>query len=109
MGVIAIRVLAGGALSGTSDRHPVAARSVAPIATERDYAADVAQARRFAFLVERGTAGSLVEAAIRFVIGKPEVSTALVGVSSLEHLEHAVECANRGPLPAETLGRLYET
>lgn len=109
MGVIAIRVLAGGALSGTPDRHPVAARSVAPIATERDYAADVAQARRFAFLVEDGTVKSLVEAAIRFVISKPEVSTALVGVSSLEQLDHAVECANRGPLPAEALGRLHAT
>jgi aryl-alcohol dehydrogenase-like predicted oxidoreductase len=109
MGVIAIRVLAGGALSGTPDRHPVAARSVAPIATERDYAADVAQARRFAFLVEDGTVKSLVEAAIRFVISKPEISTALVGVSSLEQLDHAVECANRGPLPAEALGRLHAT
>jgi len=107
MGVIVIRALAGGALSGTPDRHPVAARSVAPIATERDYAADVARARRFAFLVENGTVSSLVEAAIRFVISKPEVSTALVGISSLEQLEHAVECANRGPLPAEALGRLH--
>jgi len=107
MGVIVIRALAGGALSGTPDRHPVAARSVAPIATERDYAADVARARRFAFLVENGTVSSLVEAAIRFAISKPEISTALVGISSLEQLEHAVACANRGPLPAEALGRLH--
>ena len=107
MGVIVIRALAGGALSGTPDRHPVAARSVAPIATERDYAADVARARRFAFLVEDGTVSSLVEAAIRFAISKPEISTALVGISSLEQLEHAVECANRGPLPPEALARLH--
>jgi aryl-alcohol dehydrogenase-like predicted oxidoreductase len=107
MGVIVIRALAGGALSGTPDRHPVAARSVAPIATERDYAADVARSRRFAFLVENGTVSSLVEAAIRFAISKPEISTALVGISSLEQLEHAVACANRGPLPAEALGRLH--
>ena len=108
MGVIAIRVLAGGALSGTPDRHPVAARSVTPIATERDYATDVARARRFAFLVEHGTVSSLVEAAIRFAISKPEISTALVGISSPEQLEQAVEYANRGPLPAEVLGRLHE-
>lgn len=106
MGVIAIRVLAGGALSGTPDRHPVAARSVAPIATERDYAADVAAARRLAFLVEDGTVGSLVEAAIRFALSKPEVSTAMLGISSLEQLEHAVACASHGPLPAEALRRL---
>jgi aryl-alcohol dehydrogenase-like predicted oxidoreductase len=106
MGVIVIRALAGGALSGTPDRHPVAARSVAPIATERDYSADVARARQLAFLVKDGTVGDLVEAAIRFVISKPEISTALVGISSLEQLEHAVECANRGPLPTEALARL---
>jgi aryl-alcohol dehydrogenase-like predicted oxidoreductase len=107
MGVIVIRALAGGALSGTPERHPVAARSVAPIATERDYAADVARARQLAFLVKDGTVADLVEAAIRFAISKPEISTALVGISSLEQLEHAVECANRGPLPAEALGRLH--
>ncbi len=108
MGVIAIRVLAAGALSGTPDRHPVAAHSVAPIATGRDYAADVARGRRFAFLVEDGIVGSLVEAAIRFALSKPEVSTAMVGISSLEQLEHAVACANRGPLPAEALRRVHE-
>jgi aryl-alcohol dehydrogenase-like predicted oxidoreductase len=58
--------------------------------------------------VEDGTVGSLVEAAIRFALSKPEVSTALVGISSLEQLEHAIACANRGPLSAEALGRLYE-
>lgn len=106
MGVIVIRALAGGALSGSPDRHPVGARSVAPIATERDYAADVARARRFAFLVEDGIVENLVEAAIRFIISTPGVSTALVGISSLDQLEHAVSCANRGPLPAEALGRV---
>lgn len=108
MGVIAIRVLAGGALSGTPDRHPVAARSVSPIASAPDYAADVAGARRLAFLVEDGTVGSLVEAAIRFALSKPEISTAMVGISNLEQLEQAVAAADRGPLPAEALGRLDE-
>ena len=108
MVVIVIRALAGGALSGTADRHPVAARSVAPIATERDYASDVARARRFGFLVADGIVNSLVGAAIRFVISKPEISTALVGISSPEQLELAVEYANRGPLPAEALRRVHE-
>ncbi len=108
MGVMAIRVLAGGALSGTSERHPVAARSVTPIATERDYAADVARARRLAFLVEDGIVGNLVEAAIRFALSKSEISTTLIGISSLEQLEHAVACAHRGPLPPEALARLRQ-
>ena len=108
MGVIAIRILAGGALSGTPGRHPVAAQSVNPIATEPDYTADIARAQRFAFLVQEGIVSNLVEAAIRFVISTPEISTALVGISSLEQLEHAVACANRGPLPADALRRIHD-
>jgi L-galactose dehydrogenase/L-glyceraldehyde 3-phosphate reductase len=106
MGAIAIRILAGGALSGTSDRHPTAARSVTPIASATEYAEDVARARRFAYLIEDGTVGSLVEAAIRFTVSKPEVSTALVGISSPEQLERAVDYANRGPLSPEALERI---
>ena len=106
MGAIAIRIMAGGALSGTADRHPTASRSVVPIATEPEYAADVARARRLAFLVEDGTVGSLAEAAIRFATGTPGISTALIGLSSPEQLEQAVEFTNRGPLAADVLARI---
>jgi aryl-alcohol dehydrogenase-like predicted oxidoreductase len=108
IGVIVIRVLAGGALAGTADRHPTAAPVVDPIGSERAYDADVARARAFAFLRDGGVVRSLVEAAIRFVLSRPEVSTALVGISSPEQLEHAVESANRGPLPADALARIRD-
>jgi aryl-alcohol dehydrogenase-like predicted oxidoreductase len=108
IGVIAIRVLAGGALSGTIDRHPIAMRRVAPLATGRDYAEDVARARRYAFLVADGTVGNLVEAAIRFAVSKPEIATAMVGTASLEQLDQAVAAAERGPLPAEALQRAHD-
>ena len=107
-GVIAFRVLAGGALSGSTARHDNATSAPDPIASNPNYADDVAQARRFAFLVEEGFAGSLVEAAIRFAIGKPEVSTALVGISDMQQLEQAADAVGRGPLPAEALRRLDE-
>jgi len=106
IGVIAIRVLAGGALSGTTDRHPIATPGVAPLATGRDYADDAARAHAFDFLVADGTVGSLVEAAIRFALSKAEISTAMVGTSSLDQLDQAVAAANRGPLPAPALERL---
>ncbi len=106
MGVIGIRALAAGALSGVEARHPVAIPSVAPIASGADYAADVARARRLEALVREGHADSLIDAAIRFVISNPAVTTALVGYSSLDHLEYAAASVNRGPLSPAALDRL---
>jgi L-galactose dehydrogenase/L-glyceraldehyde 3-phosphate reductase len=106
MGVIAIRVLAAGALSGSEDRHPYGSSQVDPIGSGRDYSIDVERARRLEPLVREGHAGSLVEAAIRFVIAHPAVSTALVGYSTLEQLETAAAGANKGPLPPPALDRL---
>ena len=103
IGVIAIRILAGGALSGATERHPVASTGVNPIASEQEYSADVARARRYAFLVDKGFVSNLVEAAVRFVVSKPGVSTALIGISSLDQLEKAVQYVERGPLPADAL------
>ena len=45
MGVVVIRVLAGGALSGELARHPIAVPTVDPIASGPDYATDVGRAR----------------------------------------------------------------
>lgn len=106
MGVIAIRVLAGGALSGESARHPLGAAAVAPIASGADYAADVAQAQRLRWLVDDGYAGSLPEAALRFALGQRGIATALVGLSSLDQLEQAIAAAEKGPLPSEALARV---
>ena len=106
VGVIAIRVLAGGALSGSAERHPVAAQAVDPIASNPNFADDVALAHRFHFLVEDSYADSLVEGAIRFVVGQRNVATALVGISTFDQLAQAINAANRGPLPQEALDRL---
>jgi aryl-alcohol dehydrogenase-like predicted oxidoreductase len=109
MGVIAIRILAGGALSGTPARHPVASQSVNPIASEQAYSADVARAQRYTFLVEDGRMSNLVEAAIRFVVSKPDVSTALLGISSRDQLEQAVKQVERGPLSGDALEHIRAT
>ena len=65
-----------------------------------------ALARRFSFLWEDGYAEGPVQAAIRFVIGNPAISTALVGYSSMEQLDYAIAASERGPLPGESLERL---
>ncbi|HEY3909954.1 MAG TPA: aldo/keto reductase [Stellaceae bacterium] len=106
MGVIAIRVLAAGALSGVDSRHPLGSPSVEPIGSGRDYRVDIERARRLEPLVREGFADSLVEAAIRFVIANDAVSTALVGYSTIEQLEYAVAAVEKGPLPTAALERL---
>src|SRR3569833_939860 len=67
-GAIAIRVLAGGALSGSADRHPIASPPPEPLGSAETYAAAIALARRFTPLVTEGNAASLPEAALRFVL-----------------------------------------
>ena len=106
MGVLVIRVLAAGALTGEATRHPVAVPSVAPIGSGQDYGHDLARSDDFRFLQREGYVDNLVEASLRFALGNAGVSSVLVGFSSLEHLEQAVEFAARGPLPPEALGRL---
>lgn len=105
VGLIGIRILAAGALSGEAARHPVAVPSVAPIASADAYGTDLAHARRLAPLVAEGHAGSLVEAAIRFAIAAPEIGTAMIGTASLDQLEAAIAAAEKGPLPAPAVAR----
>ena len=108
MGVLVIRVLAGGALTGSAERHPTAAPSVGPIGSGRDYAQDLARSGDFRYLVREGYVDDLVEASLRFALSNESVSTALVGYSNLDHLEKSVEYAAKGPLPTEALARLPE-
>jgi aryl-alcohol dehydrogenase-like predicted oxidoreductase len=103
VGTIGIRVLAGGALSGVEARHPLGMQSVDPIGSASSYAGDVARAVRFGEVVKRGFAQNLVEASIRYVLSNPDLTTTLVGLSTLEQLEHAGQSAKKGPLPAEAL------
>lgn len=106
MGTIGIRVLAGGALSGVETRHPIAMAAVAPIASGPDYRADVARAGRFETLVAAGHVGSTVEAALRFAISSPAMTTVLIGTSTLQELEIAAAAVEKGPLPTAALDRL---
>jgi aryl-alcohol dehydrogenase-like predicted oxidoreductase len=103
VGIIGIRVLAGGALSGVETRHPLGMPNVDPIGSASSYSKDVARATRFQEVVKRGFAQTLVEASIRYVISNPHLTTTLVGLSTLEQLDHAANSAKKGPLPAEAL------
>lgn len=106
VGVMAIRILAGGALSGSEARSPLGVAQVAPIASGATYAADAATARRLLPVIEAGHAKDLVELALRFAAMPGEIATVLVGTSSIAELDHAVAAINKGPLPPEALAMI---
>jgi aryl-alcohol dehydrogenase-like predicted oxidoreductase len=103
VGVMAIRILAGGALSGSEARSPLGVPKVAPIASGASYAEDVAAARRLLPVVAAGHARDLVELALRYAATPAQIATAIIGTSSVDELDHAVAAVNRGPLPAEAM------
>lgn len=98
MGTIVIRALAGGALSGSAERHPVAMQSVDPIGSAPSFADDVARARALEPHARAAGCSSLAEYAQRFVISHPAVSTMLIGTATLEQLEVAIAAVEKGPL-----------
>jgi aryl-alcohol dehydrogenase-like predicted oxidoreductase len=106
VGVIGIRVLAGGALSGSAARHPIASPPPAPIGSAKNYDADVVRASRLMPLVKEDFAASLTEAATRFAISQPEIGTILVGMAAPEQFEDALAAVLKGPLPAAAFERL---
>ncbi len=106
VGVVGIRVLAGGALSGSAERHPIAGAAPEPIGSATRYEADVDRARRLAPLVEEGFAASLTEAAIRFALSHRAMGTILVGMATPQQFEDALAAVQKGPLPQAALDRL---
>lgn len=108
VGVVGIRVLAGGALSGSADRHPIASPAPEPIGSAMSYDADVDRARRLLPLVKEGFASSLTEAATRFGISHLAMGTILVGMATPQQFEDAVAAVEKGPLPQAALDRLSE-
>ncbi len=108
VGVIGIRVLAGGALSGSPERHPIASPPPTPIGSAQSYEGDLRRAQRLAPLVNEGYAASLAEAATRFCITHPAMGTILVGVATPQQFEAALAAVMKGPLPQAALDRLAE-
>jgi aryl-alcohol dehydrogenase-like predicted oxidoreductase len=106
VGVVGIRVLAGGALSASLERHPIASPPPAPIGSAMSYEADVARARRLMPLVAEGFAASLTEAATRFALSHHAIGTILVGMATPQQFEDAFAAVEKGPLPSAALDRL---
>jgi L-galactose dehydrogenase/L-glyceraldehyde 3-phosphate reductase len=108
IGVVGIRVLAGGALSGSTERHPIAGAPPEPIGSALSYNVDVDRARRLLPLVREGFAASLTEAATRFAVSHAAMGTILVGMATPQQFEDALAAVQKGPLPPPALARLSE-
>ena len=105
MGAFVIRILAAGAL--TSNPSTGGGSSPAPLSPGSDYALDLQRAEKVKAAL--GTDGKgLTQAAIRFGLMKPEVSTVLVGFSNTSHIDDAVGCSGLGGLSNEQMARLKD-
>jgi aryl-alcohol dehydrogenase-like predicted oxidoreductase len=93
MGIANIRVLEAGLLAANS-------REQASETRDRN----AAHTRSLAFLADGES--SLASAAMRFALSNPAVSTVLIGVSEVAHVDQAIDAAARGPLPADLLARI---
>ncbi len=96
IGVLAIRVYAGGALA---DQPPSAHTRTTKFFPLPVYERDQARAAAVARDLPAGL--TLKEAALRFVLSHRGVSSALVGFSAPEQVAEAVAYAGRGPLDPE--------
>jgi aryl-alcohol dehydrogenase-like predicted oxidoreductase len=97
MGVIAIRNLAGGALSGGLDRE---------VPDDSLIARDAQRAARLAFLGHEGV--PLSQVATRFVLSHPLIATVIPGVKNAAEVEDAVASTALPPLDASALSQLEE-
>lgn len=105
MGAFNIRVLAAGAL--TSNPSAGGGSSTEPLSPGSDYTLDLRRAEKVkqALVVDgRG----LTQAAIRFGLMNPYMSTVLVGFSNPTHVDDAVACSGAPALGEEQMARLRE-
>jgi aryl-alcohol dehydrogenase-like predicted oxidoreductase len=101
MGVLAIRVFAGGALAGQPPSDHTRTTKFFPLAI---YESDLRRAAALARELSPGT--DIRELAIRFSLDHPGVSSALIGFSSSGQIDQAASAVAREPLGPELLSRL---
>jgi aryl-alcohol dehydrogenase-like predicted oxidoreductase len=66
------------------------------------------RASQLQWLIEEGEAASLPEAALRYVLSHPAVSTVIVGMRKLTHVQSNSAASEKGPLSRAALERLKE-
>jgi L-galactose dehydrogenase/L-glyceraldehyde 3-phosphate reductase len=100
MGVLAIRVWAGGLLASAARPERVA---IMTADTDLDNEVRCAGAVRAALGTRHGTPA---QAALRFTLGNRDLSTRIIGVAELAYLDEALAAVEHGPLPSEAIAKL---
>lgn len=107
-GVVAIRVLAAGAVAASPVRPPNAGDPGGQLAAGATYEKDLERADRLVTVANEFDLENAVEVSIRFGLSKPGVSTVLVGYSNLDQLEEAIRFGERGALVTDAVNRVLE-
>jgi aryl-alcohol dehydrogenase-like predicted oxidoreductase len=105
MGAFVIRILAAGAL--TSDPGAGGGSSSEPLSPGSDYHLDLRRAEKVKTALGVDGKG-LTQAAIRFGLMNPKVSTVLVGFSNTTHIDEAVACSGAYALSNGQMAEMAE-
>jgi aryl-alcohol dehydrogenase-like predicted oxidoreductase len=108
VGVLAIRVLAAGAVSGSRDRPANAGDPGTALVRGGEFERDVERAKSLRVLVAEWGLECPEELAFRFALWPQAVSSALVGFSNIDQLEQAIRWAELGPLAEDLVQRVLE-
>ncbi len=108
MGVIAIRVMAAGALLAHPRRHSNAGDPGPLLVRGAEYERDLERAQVIQEIAAELGNDSPLELALRFALTTPRISTVLVGFSDLGQLEDALRWTWRGPLPGDVVRRVVD-
>ena len=110
LGVAVIRPLAGGALTGPILERSHAGRHDLSRGYLRDqpevFEPELDRGRRFAFLHRPGR--TISEAAVRYILATPPVTTVVGGFSDVTQLEEAARAVENGPLSAADTAAVAE-
>jgi aryl-alcohol dehydrogenase-like predicted oxidoreductase len=98
MGIFAIRVFAAGALLGAEPSGHTLQTPFFPLSL---YRRDQVRAQQLAQRI--GSLTVLRETALRYVLSQPQITSAIVGLGAVEHVEEAIRIADLELLPESEL------
>jgi aryl-alcohol dehydrogenase-like predicted oxidoreductase len=108
VGVLAIRVLAAGAVTGSSEHAANAGGTSATLVRGGEFERDLERSQALPGIAKEFGCESTVELAFRFALALSGISTVLLGFSNIDQLNSALRWSERGPLPDVAVSRLVK-